>query len=379
MIRISLLGASGSIGRQTAEVVLAHPLDFKIVAASIGRDNQWNKTFLETFKPKMVALRHPDQADLVKTLLPQAIIVRGQKGLEAVSSYAEADITVNALSGSAGLMPSVMCLKHHKRLALANKESLVMAGDHLIRLAKTNGTDIIPIDSEHHAIFRLLQGRDKDAVHHITITASGGALRHLSREALGEVTIQDALRHPTWKMGPKITIDSATMMNKVLEVIEAHHLFDLPSERIETVLHEESLVHGLVFYKDGSAEALMGAADMRTTIKAALTYPAKDLVKRPQFVLSDMHFRPMDEARYPLMALAAQAVKRRGLLPAVINAANEAAVTLFLEGRISFLMIETIIFDAVRTCPDVENPTLDEILDTDRRVKKLIIDTYGER
>jgi 1-deoxy-D-xylulose-5-phosphate reductoisomerase len=327
----------------------------------------------------LVALRHPSQAELVRALLPEAIIVLGESGLDMVASYPHADIIVNALSGSAGLMPSVASLQHHKRLALANKESLVMAGDELMRLSKANNVPIIPIDSEHHAIQRLLQGQDIDAIDHITITASGGAFRDHSRDALEHVTIQEALKHPTWSMGPKITIDSATMMNKVLEVIEAHHLFGLPSDMIDTVLHEESLVHGLVFYKDGSAEALMGAADMRTTIKAALTYPTIDHIRQPQFALTDMHFRPMDLKRYPLMTLASLAVNQKGLLPVVINAANEAAVTLFLEGHIPFLMIETIIFDAVRTCPDVKNPTLDVILDTDRKIKKHIIDIYRKR
>ena len=378
MKNIYLLGATGSIGKQTLDVIKQNEKTFKVIGVSLGRYDKDNDHVLSAFPVEIACLRHPEKLGLYEKKYPHIRFVSGDEGLIEVAKYPKPGLLVNALAGSAGLMPTVVAIKQKKHIALANKETLVMAGDHINALVKDYGVTLYPIDSEHSAIWQTLQHERHEDIEKIVITASGGALRDLSRDELNDVTVEHALKHPNWSMGPKVTIDSATMMNKGLEIIEAHHLFDLNYDQIETVLHKESVVHGLTYYKDGSVKANLGVSDMRIPIAYALSYPKR--VHYPKMLeLSDMSFKPMDFERYPLLELAYQVGRKGGLLPTVMNAANEAAVKLFLEEKITFLGIEEIVIRTVRSFKNKQNPTLEDILKTDQHIQQQIIEYYEKR
>lgn len=368
MKRIYLLGASGSIGTQTLDIIGKDRLHFELTGVSLSRDKDQNIEILDRFPVEICCLRDPSDLAFFEKRYPNIRFVHGDEGLLEIARAPKKGLLVNALSGSSGLKPTMEAMASGKDIALANKETLVMAGDLVREMIKRHNVSLYPIDSEHSALWQVLKGEKVDDVKKIIITASGGSFRHMTRDALKEVTVEDALKHPNWSMGPKITIDSATMMNKGLEVIEAHHLFGLPYESIETVVHDESIVHGLAVFKDSTVKASLSVSDMRIPIAYALYYPSRPSYDHP-LELTHLSFRPMDFERFPLLALAYEVGKQGGILPTVMNAANEAAVKLFLEGHISFLEIETIVTDTVRHYQNIPHPTLDQIIACDLTIQ----------
>ncbi|MCU0105677.1 1-deoxy-D-xylulose-5-phosphate reductoisomerase [Acholeplasma vituli] len=367
MKNIFLLGGSGSIGLQTLHVIEQYPEDFKLVGISLGnRNHASNELILTKHQPLIVCLKDDSRLGVYQNLFPNTEFVVGDEGLLSLATYPMDGLLVNALMGSVGLLPTIKAIESKKNIALANKETLVMAGDLIRKWVNQYGVKLIPIDSEHNAILQALLGEDKDDIQSITITASGGAFRDLPREALVQVTKGDALKHPNWQMGAKITIDSATMMNKGLEVIEAHHLFELPYNQIKTVIHKESIIHGMVTFKDESTKAILGYPDMRMPILYALSYPRHlNLQIKPLDLetLGTLTFKPMDFERFPLLKLAYKVGELGGLYPTVMNAANEKAVALFLNNDITFLEIEKLVIDTVEHFKDnIESPSLEDIL-----------------
>ncbi|TNF09231.1 MAG: 1-deoxy-D-xylulose-5-phosphate reductoisomerase [Bacillota bacterium] len=378
MKNIYILGAAGSIGLQTLDLVRKHKKELNLVGISLGNNHALNEEILSTHKVSIVCLRSQEYMEKYQIEYPNTTFVHGDEGLLDLVRYPIKGAVVNALSGSAGLIPTIEAIKSRKDILLANKETLVMAGDIIKKLLNNYNVKLYPIDSEHSAIWQCLQNEVSDTVDKIVITASGGSFRDLSRNDLKHVRLEDALNHPNWSMGDKITIDSATMMNKGLEVIEAHYLFDLPYEKIETVLHKESAVHGLVYFQDGSIKACISSSDMRIPIQYALFYPHR-MPYESKFVLTDLTFKQMDFKRYPLLSLAYKVGETGGLLPTVMNAANEAAVKLFLNQHISFLDIEKIVFDTVDSFNNNLYPTLEEIIQTDDIIQQSIFKHYGKR
>lgn len=373
MKSIYLLGATGSIGTQTLDILEKYKDLYRLVGVSLGNRNpKLNERIIEDFKPEVVCLRNESDLAYYESKYKNIKFVYGNDGLIKIATHSKKGLLINALMGSVGLEPTIAAIKSKKSVAIANKETLVMAGDLIMKLAKDYKVSILPVDSEHNAIFSCLQGEKIEDVLKITITASGGSFRDKDRDQLMNVTKEEALNHPNWKMGSKITIDSATMMNKGLEVIEAHHLFQLPYHQIKTVLHKESIVHGMVTFKDQSLKAVLGSSDMRMPILYALSYPNHlDLDIKPlDFdAIGQLTFKPMDFQRYPLLELAYQVGKKGGLYPTVMNAANERAVELFLEGKIGFLDIERRVIEAVETFSEnKENPTIEEILETNKKI-----------
>lgn len=379
MKSIFLLGGSGSIGLQTLQVIEHYPDQFKLVGISLGnRNHTSNELIIAKHQPEIVCLKDEAHVDAYRALSPKTNFVFKDEGLIALATYPKKGLLVNALMGSVGLLPTIKAIESKKDIALANKETLVMAGDLIRKYVNQYQVKLIPIDSEHNAILQAFLGERKEDIQLITITASGGAFRDLSREALVNVTKGDALKHPNWQMGAKITIDSATMMNKGLEVIEAHHLFELPYEQIKTIIHKESIIHGMITFKDESTKAVLGYPDMRMPILYALSYPRHlplNIKPLDLETLGILSFKPMDFERFPLLKLAYKVGKLGGLYPTVMNAANEKAVALFLNNEITFLDIEKLVIDTVENFKDnIESPTLEDIL----RCNKEIYEKVGK-
>ncbi|MCR3906340.1 MAG: 1-deoxy-D-xylulose-5-phosphate reductoisomerase [Tenericutes bacterium] len=379
MKNIYVLGAAGSIGLQTLEIVEKSNEELNIIGMSLGSNDVLNQSIIDRFpNVEIICLRNQKSLKTFQDKYPNIKFVFSDQGLIEIAKYPKKGIVLNALSGSAGLRPTVAAIESKKDIALANKETLVMAGDIINQLIKMYHVDLYPVDSEHSALWQTLRGEDQSDIEKLVITASGGSFRDLSREALNDVTLQQALMHPNWSMGDKITIDSATMMNKGLEVIEAHHLFGLPYQKIETIIHKESVVHGLTYFKDGTVKASLSLSDMRIPIAYALYYPKRH-VYESSLELTNLSFQPMDFKRFPLLELAFYVGKQGGLLPTVMNAANEAAVKLFLKEQIKFLDIEKIVMDTVHQFENKMEPTLDEIITTDELIQNHILLTYGKR
>jgi 1-deoxy-D-xylulose-5-phosphate reductoisomerase len=373
MKSIYILGGSGSIGTQALNVIEQYPDHFKLIGISLGnRNSASNVLILQKFQPEIVVLKDDIHLEEYKKIAPNTRFELGDAGLIALATFPKPGLMVNALMGSVGLLPTVKAIESKKNVALANKETLVMAGDLINHLVKQHGVELIPIDSEHNAILQALLGESKDDIQSITITASGGSFRDLNRDQLSYVTKGDALKHPNWHMGAKITIDSATMMNKGLEVIEAHHLFGIPYHQIKTVLHKESIIHGMVTFKDESTKAILGYPDMRMPILYALSYPrhlALNIKPLDLETIGTLTFKPMDFDRYPLLALAYRVGALGGLYPTVMNAANEKAVALFLNNEISFLDIERLVIEAVESFKEnIQEPTLEDILNCNQKI-----------
>jgi 1-deoxy-D-xylulose-5-phosphate reductoisomerase len=378
MKNIYILGAAGSIGLQTLDIIEKAPNDFNLIGISLGSHEESNYQILDRFSVEIVCLRHESQLKNYQLKYPSIQFTYGDQGLIDIANYPIKGILVNALSGSAGLRPTIEAIQSGKDIALANKETLVMAGDYINQLIDTYRVKLYPIDSEHSALWQTMDGEDLSNIDKIVITASGGTFRDQNREELTDVTLEEALKHPNWSMGAKITIDSATMMNKGLEVIEAHHLFHLPYEKIETVLHKESVVHGLTYFIDGTVKASLSVSDMRIPILYALYYPKRAYFNK-RLELNNLSFKPMDFERFPLLKLAFHVGIQGGLLPTVMNAANEAAVKLFIQNKIKFLEIENIVMHYVESFKNVLNPTIDEIIDTDLLIQKEILLAYEKR
>lgn len=375
---ISLLGATGSIGRQTADVVREHPGQFKIVAMSAGKNLGLARQYIGEFQPELVSVQSREDYETLKRDYPgeEISFTYGEEGLVEAAVHDKADILVNAVLGSVGLYPTLQAIKAGKDIAIANKETLVTAGHLVIDEAKKAGVKLLPVDSEHSAIFQALQGEQEKNIERLIITASGGSFRDRTREELKDVTVEEALKHPNWSMGAKITIDSASMMNKGLEVIEAHWLFDLPYEKIDVLLHNESIIHSLVEFQDSSVIAQLGTPDMRVPIQYALTYPDRLPLKTSNRLnlaeIGKLHFSEMDFSRFPCLGYAYEAGKIGGTMPTVLNAANEAAVAGFLEGRISFLEIESLIEQALTNHTSIAAPDLEIIQEIDTQTRQFV-------
>ncbi len=376
MRAISLLGATGSIGMQTLDVIRAHRDAFRLVAFSAGRNIEQARMIIEQFSPKVVCVAQKEDADMLQSeYIGRVRIVSGEDGLIEVATMQEADIVVNAVVGSVGLVPTLKAIEAKKTIALANKETLVTAGHLVMKHAIDYGVSILPVDSEHSAIFQCLQGEQQKNIECIILTASGGSFRDRTREQLEHVTVEEALKHPNWSMGAKITIDSATMMNKGLEVIEAHWLFHLPYEQIDVLLHKESIIHSMVQFHDGSVIAQLGTPDMRVPIQYALTYPDRFPLHIERLNLAQvatLHFQKVDMNRFRCLQFAYEAGNIGGTMPTVLNAANEEAVAAFLAGRISFLAIEQCIEQAMERHVPIAHPDLETIREVDRETRQYV-------
>jgi len=349
--KIALLGSTGSVGTQTLDIVRSNPERFQVVALAAGNNSELLISQAKEFQPSLVSVATKELADEVKLhVSPETVVVYGEEGLVEAASFGEADIVITAIVGSRGLMPTLAAIEAGKTIGLANKETLVTAGELVIARAKQRGVAILPVDSEHSAIFQCLNGERRVDVKSITLTASGGSFRDRTRAELQGVTVQEALNHPNWSMGAKITIDSATMVNKGLEVIEAHWLFGLPYDDINVIIHAESIIHSFVEFTDHSIVAQLGTPDMRVPIQYALTYPERHPSSADRLDLAaigKLNFREMDMERYPCLALAYACGRLGGTAPTVYNAANEVAVARFLKGEISFLDIERVLENTV--------------------------------
>jgi 1-deoxy-D-xylulose-5-phosphate reductoisomerase len=374
MKAIAILGSTGSIGRQTLEIVESHPEDLKITALAAGAGNlPLLAQQIKNFAPALVAVPNQQAATDLKALLagfakfPE--IVCGAEGLEAVAVDAQSDTLVTAVVGFLGLLPTAAAIARGKTIALANKETLVAAGNVIMPLARKHNVSIVPVDSEHSAIFQSLGQHTKSDVQKLLLTGSGGPFRTWDEAALSRATIADALRHPNWAMGRKITIDSATLMNKGLEIIEARWLFDIPPQNIEVVIHPQSILHSAVEFVDGSIVGQFGLPDMRLPIHYALFYPQRmpsPLVPRLDLItLGQLTFESPDVKRFPCLALARQAADSDSTMPCVLNAANEIAVAAFLQEKISFTDIPRLIEKVLHKHQPISQPGLDDILQAD--------------
>jgi 1-deoxy-D-xylulose-5-phosphate reductoisomerase len=377
MKSLSILGSTGSIGRSSLDVVAAMPDRFRVVALAAGRSIEKLAEQVARFRPQLVSIDRAEDVSRLERLLPAGLacrVVSGRDGLDEAACHPAADTVVGGLVGALGLRSAQTAVRAGKRLALANKEPLVVAGELILAEAKKSGAELVPVDSEHSAIHQALRsGRPGEAAR-LVLTASGGPFRERRLETFDAITVDDALAHPTWKMGPKITIDSATMMNKGLEVIEAHFLFGLPGEKIDAVIHPQSLIHSFVEFVDGSLVAQLAKNDMKFPIVYALSYPERlpnDFGRLDLVALSRLDFFELDPRRYPALGLARAALAAGGGMPAILNAANEIAVAAFLEGKISFPDIVNVVSATMETTGRKAAPaSLDEAEEVDRAARE---------
>ena len=383
MKSITLLGSTGSIGTQTLDIVSQNPDKFKLVGLAAGNNVEMLAQQVRQFQPEIVAIRNEEKLPILQEALadldPQPTLLAGEAGIVEVARYGDAEAVVTGIVGCAGLLPTIAAIEAGKDIALANKETLIAGGPVVNPAIAKHGVKLLPADSEHSAIFQCLQGVPEEGLRRIILTASGGAFRDWPVEKLSEVTVADAITHPNWSMGRKITVDSATLMNKGLEVIEAHYLFGMDYDDIDIVVHPQSIIHSLIELQDTSVLAQLGWPDMRLPLLYALSWPDRiatnweplDLVKA-----GDLTFREPDRQKYPCMDLAYAAGRAGGSMTAVLNAANEQAVALFLEEKIEFLDIPKVIEKAcdrhqADNCPD---PSLEDILAADRWARQAVVE-----
>jgi 1-deoxy-D-xylulose-5-phosphate reductoisomerase len=384
--QITILGATGSIGTQTLEIVTQYPEKFRVVGLTAGRNIPLFAQQIRQFQPEIVAIQDEDLIPELRLAIgemqPQPEILAGAEGIATVASYGNAEIVVTGIVGCAGLLPTIAAIRAGKNIALANKETLIAGGPVILPLLSKYGVKLLPADSEHSAIFQCLQGVPAGGLKRIILTASGGAFRDWPVEQMANVTVADALKHPNWSMGQKITIDSATLMNKGLEVIEAHYLFGLDYDHINIVIHPQSIIHSLIELQDTSVLAQLGWPDMRLPLLYSLSWPERwttpwkslDLVS-----IGSLTFREPDHHKYPCMNLAYAAGRAGGAMPAVLNAANEQAVSLFLAEKITFADIPRLIES---TCTHYDsmncaNPELEQILAADRWAREMVLASYA--
>jgi len=369
--KIVILGSTGSIGQQTLEVIQKHSNEFEVVGLSGWENTKLLKEQIRFFKPKIAVVKNADVAKRLKkeiNNLNNVKILWGTDGLIEISILEEVDVTVVAITGIASLIPTFEAVKKGKKIALASKEAMVVAGELLIKEAKLSNAKIIPIDSEHSAILQCLKNEQKDSVEKIILTASGGALYNFTETALKNVSVEDALNHPTWKMGNKVTIDSATLMNKGLEVIEAKWFFNVPANKIEIVIHPQSYVHSMVQFIDGTIIAQIGEHDMKIPIQYALFYPnrmSNNFSRLELTKVGQLTFKKPNFNKFPCINLAYHALEIGGTMPAVLNGANEIAVNAFLNSKISFSAIPQIIQNTMKEHKPKYNPNINDILDAD--------------
>ncbi len=363
MKKIFILGITGSIGQSTVEVVRAHPDKFTIVGASAHRNINKLLKLAKEFQIKNLVIT----SKLKKNELPNDIKIHiGEEALIDFVRNSDYDILLNAITGSAGLKSSIETLKRGKNLALANKESLVMAGHLVKKIQSETGAKLLPVDSEHSAIFQILHNENNKEVNNLILTASGGPFKNLDKKEFSKITLADTLKHPTWKMGSKITIDSSTLMNKGLEVIEAHWLYGIDYDHIQAVIHPQSIIHSMVEFIDGSIFAQMSEPTMRLPILYALTYPKRiksNIVSTNMLKMRDLTFMEISTDKYPLFKLANEVGKAGGILPTIMNAVNEIAVQLFIDGKITYLDIPKMVINYVEQSENIVNPDLNSILE----------------
>ena len=383
---ISILGSTGSIGTQTLDIVKEHPDKFKVIGLAAGNNITLLAEQIRLFKPQIVAIRSAQRLSELQAAIadvnPQPILTAEIEGMCEVARYGDAQTVVTGIVGCAGLLPTIAAIKAGKDIALANKETLIAGGPVVLPLIEEYGVKLLPADSEHSAIFQCLQGVPEKGLRRIILTASGGSFRDLPVEKLASVTVADALKHPNWSMGQKITIDSATLMNKGLEVIEAHYLFGMDYDDIDIVIHPQSIIHSLIELQDTSVLAQLGWADMRLPLLYSLSYPDRiatnweklDLVKA-----GDLTFREPDHKKYPCMQLAYSAGRAGGCMPAVLNAANEQAVALFLKQKIGYLDIAAVIESVCDrfVSQNKTEPNLDDILEADQWARKAVLEQFS--
>ncbi|MDH7499259.1 MAG: 1-deoxy-D-xylulose-5-phosphate reductoisomerase [candidate division NC10 bacterium] len=378
MKKLSILGSTGSIGQKTLEVVSRYPEAFEVVALAAGSNICLLEQQIRGFLPQLVCLQTKEAAEELRLRLrqgssPAVRIEWGAPGLLEVATHPSSDLVVSAIVGAAGLLPTLEAIRAGKQVALANKESLVMAGQLIMAEAKRRQIRIIPIDSEHSAIFQCLEGKEKANLHRIFLTASGGPFRNWPREKFSEITPQRALTHPTWSMGQKVTIDSSTLMNKGLEVIEARWLFDLSIDQIDVILHPQCIIHSMVEFIDGSVLAQLAVTDMHLPIQYALSYPDRlpNPTDRLEFSqLAPLTFEPLDSERFPCLSYAYEAARTGGSMPIVLNAANEVAVAFFLSQRIPYTEIAALIRRALDSHQPHRVTELEEVLQIDRAIRQ---------
>jgi len=374
MRHLAVLGATGSIGTSTLEVVDAHPDRLVVVALAAGRNRELALAQAERYRPSLISIAEAgDAAWLSSRLSYQPEIHHGAEGLLACALHPGADTVVAAVVGAAGLASTEAALRAGKRVCVANKESLVVGGALMLKALKAGGGELLPIDSEHAALHQLLAGRPQDSIREIRITASGGPFREWSLERIRAATVEEALNHPTWKMGPKITIDSATLMNKGLEVIEAAILFGLSPDQIQVTIHPQSQVHAMAGFTDGSYQLQVCANDMKLPIQYALLWPQRLPGPVPAYDWEPSRawtFEAPDLQRFPCLALAYEALRMGGTAPAILNAANEEAVAAFLAGRIGFWDIQACNAETLAALPSEEAQSLEQVLEVDRRARE---------
>ena len=379
MKQIAILGSTGSIGTQTLDVVRQHRSEFAVYALTAHRSVEMLIEQALEFNPAVVCIAdetcYPRLRDALSDLPIK--VMAGEKALEEIVTMPAIDVVVAAMVGYAGLPPTIAAIKAKKTIALANKETLVVAGEIICRLAQQYQVDILPVDSEHSAIFQSLVGEDMASVEKLLLTASGGPFRTFSLEQMQHVTAAEALQHPNWEMGAKITIDSASMMNKGFEVIEARWLFDIPVEKIQVLVHPQSVVHSAVQFVDGSVKAQLGTPDMRIPIQYALTYPERwqsDVPRLDLFATQSLTFEEPDVQRFPNLLLAYEAINCGGNVPCVLNAANEVVNLAFREGKCGFLQMSDVIAKTMNRTAFIAQPTYEDYVQTDKEARKIALE-----
>ncbi len=384
MRNISILGVTGSIGTQTLDVIRKSNDEIKLIGISANKSYKKVIEVIEEFNPKYIAMMDYESYEKVEDYCKRnnknIKVLTGIDGLNKIATLEEIEIVVTSVVGMIGLIPTINAIRAKKHIALANKETLVVAGEIVMNEAEENGVKILPVDSEHCAVFQCLQGNKNNEVSNIILTASGGPFRGKKRDDLKYITPEQALKHPKWNMGQKISIDSSTLVNKGLEVIEAHFLFNVPYENIQVVVHPQSIIHSMVEYIDGSVIAQLGSTDMRLPIQYALNYPVrKEAVaeKVDFYKLSPLSFEKPDMETFQCLQLAYEAGKMGGNMPAIFNGANEVAVELFLNKKIEYLQIEYIIRECIENFDYNEKPTLEEIIDIDKKVREYVLNKYS--
>ena len=376
MKQIAILGSTGSIGTQTLDVVRQHPNEFSVYALSAHRSLDLLIQQALEFNPAVVCIADERLYQPLREALSDLPIkvMAGEKAIAEMVTMPAIDVVVAAMVGYAGLRPTIEAIKAKKTIALANKETLVVAGEIICRLAKRHQVSILPVDSEHSAIFQCLVGEDMHSVEKLLLTASGGPFRTFTYEQMQHVTAAQALQHPNWEMGAKITIDSASMMNKGFEVIEARWLFDIPVEKIQVLVHPQSVIHSAVQFVDGSVKAQLGTPDMRIPIQYALTYPARWLSDVPRldlFAVKQLTFEEPDMQRFPNLRLAYEAMEKGGNIPCILNAANEVVNLAFREGKCGFLQMSEVIEQTMGTTSFITEPTYEDYVQTDKEARKI--------
>ncbi len=375
---IVILGSTGSIGGQALDVVREHPEQFNILALSCNSSWQKLAEQINEFRPRYAFINDENSIDSLKSEQAEndTEILSGDENLLQLATLSDADVILNSLVGYAGFAPTIEALKAGKKVALANKESLVVGGGLINELIKENRDQLIPVDSEHSAMLQCLVGEPLETIEKLVITASGGPFRTWTKEQMRDITVEDALDHPNWSMGSKITIDSATMMNKGLEIIEAHWLFDMPLSKIEAVVHPQSVIHSVVEFTDGSSKAQLGPPTMKVPILYALTYPDRFELDAPRLDWKsafDLTFEPVDYDRFPCLKLALDAVEEGGLAPAILNAANEVAVYRFLNQEISYFKIPQVIEHCLESLNNSGSITLESLKNIDQQTRELAL------